>query len=49
MRTTTHTPKKHGIRAALRDAWDDTVKGNRAMFRLPPYDDYLLNHRDTHR
>jgi uncharacterized short protein YbdD (DUF466 family) len=49
MRTTTHTPHKHGIRSFLRYAWDDTVKANRAMFRLPPYDDYLQNHRDTHR
>jgi uncharacterized short protein YbdD (DUF466 family) len=47
MTTTLHTPRKHGLRERLRDAWGDTVKANRALFRLPPYDDYLQHRRNS--
>lgn len=44
--TTTHT---HGraarLRTFLKYAWGDSVAAHRAMLRVPPYDDYLINHR----
>jgi uncharacterized short protein YbdD (DUF466 family) len=48
MRTNENTPKKRRIRDSLRYVWQDTTKANRAMFRLPPYDDYLQHERYTH-
>ena len=46
-----NTSKKHRIRSSLRYIWGDTTNANRALFRLPPYDDYLQNNRrgDTYR
>jgi transposase len=46
-----NTSRKHRIRGALRYIWQDTTNANRALFRLPPYDDYLQNNRrsDTYR
>jgi uncharacterized short protein YbdD (DUF466 family) len=43
--------RKHRIRSALRYIWQDTSNANRAMFRVPPYDDYLQHNRraDTYR
>ena len=33
------------IRTFVRDAWGDQVAANRALLRLQPYDDYLINRR----
>ena len=46
-----NTTKKHRIRSSLRYIGQDTTNANRALFRLPPYDDYLQNNRvgDTYR
>ncbi len=45
------TTRKHRIRSTLRYIWQDTSNANRALFRTPPYDDYLQNNRggDTYR
>jgi len=38
---------KHGrFRTFLRYAWGDQVAAHRALLRVPPYDDYLFNHRN---
>jgi hypothetical protein len=46
---TTTTTRTHGRAARLRTfltyAWGDSVAAHRAMPRVPPYDDYLFNHR----
>ncbi|HET7432204.1 MAG TPA: hypothetical protein VFJ89_11920 [Nocardioides sp.] len=42
--TTTTTRK---IRTFMRYVWGDQVAAHRAMLRVPPYDDYLLNRRDA--
>jgi hypothetical protein len=34
------------FRTFMRHAWSDQVAANRAMLRLRPYDDYLINRRD---
>ena len=47
MTTNQQTTKKSRIRDSLRSIWHDTSKANRAMFRLPPYDDYLQHRRDS--
>ena len=46
-----NTSRKNRIRGTLRYIWQDTTNANRALFRLPPYDDYLQNNRrsDTYR
>jgi len=48
MRTNESTTTKHRVRDSLRAVWDDVTKANRAVFRLPPYDDYLKHGRYTH-
>lgn len=40
------TPRNRKIRTFLRYAWGDQVAAHRALLRVPPYDDYLFNHRD---
>ena len=45
MTTHQNTTRKHRIRSTLRYIWQDTTNANRALFRLPPYDDYLQNNR----
>ena len=46
---TTTTTQTHGraarLRTFLKYAWGDSVAAHRAMLRVPPYDDYLINHR----
>jgi hypothetical protein len=49
MTTHTQTTKKNRIRDSLRYVLQDTHNADRALFRRPAYDDYLFNHRDTHR
>ena len=46
---TTHTTT-HGarLRTFLRYAWGDQVAAHRALLRVPPYEDYLLNHRNEY-
>jgi hypothetical protein len=40
---------RHGrLRTFLRYAWGDSVAAHRAMLRVPPYDDYLINPRREH-
>ena len=49
--TTAHTAhsERHGrLRTLLKYAWGDSVAAHRAMLRVPPYDDYLINHRDEY-
>jgi len=41
--TTTHGAR---LRTFLRYAWGDQVAAHRALLRVPPYDDYLFNHRN---
>jgi hypothetical protein len=44
--TTQTTASRHGrLRTLLKHAWDDSVAANRALLRVAPYDDYLINHR----
>jgi hypothetical protein len=40
------TTRNRRIRTFLRYAWGDSVAAHRALLRVPPYDDYLFNHRD---
>lgn len=47
---TEHTNHSHPTRAArarafLKDVWDDSAAAHRALMRVAPYDDYLINHR----
>lgn len=40
---------RHGrLRTFLKYAWGDSVAAHRAMLRVPPYDDYLINHRNEY-
>jgi hypothetical protein len=39
------TSKAHQFRTFMRHAWDDQVRANRSLFRVQPYDDYLINQR----
>ena len=39
------TIRTRRIRTFLRYAWGDQVAAHRALLRVPPYDDYLFNHR----
>jgi hypothetical protein len=48
MKTNDDGTKRTRIRASLRHIWQDTHKASRAQFRLPPYDDYLQNGRQTY-
>jgi hypothetical protein len=45
MTTTQKTSKIQRLRAFARYAWGDQVAAHRALLRVPPYDDYLLNRR----
>jgi hypothetical protein len=40
-----NTTGNRKIRTFLRYVWGDSVAAHRALLRVPPYDDYLLNHR----
>lgn len=42
----THRTGRGRVRTFLRYAWGDQVAAHRALLRVPPYDDYLFNHRD---
>ncbi len=45
--TPSTTSTRHGrLRTFLRYAWGDSVAAHRALLRVPPYDDYLINHRN---
>ena len=45
--TSNQNPSKtQRIRTFLHYAWGDQVAANRALLRLRPYDDYLINRRD---
>jgi hypothetical protein len=48
MKTNTNTSKGRRFRTFVRHAWGDSVAAHRAMLRVPPYQDYLLNHRDEY-
>jgi hypothetical protein len=54
MNTTTSTAQstrtsRHGrVRTFLKYAWGDSVAAHRAMLKVPPYDDYLINHRSEY-
>lgn len=48
MDTNKSTSKVRRFRAFMRYAWGDQVAAHRALLRYPPYDDYLLNHRNEH-
>jgi len=43
-----NTSKGSRLRTFVRYAWGDSVKAHRAMLRVPPYQDYLLNHRSEY-
>jgi hypothetical protein len=43
--TSTSTSRHGRLRTFLKYAWGDSVAAHRAMLRVPPYDDYLINHR----
>jgi len=45
MTTTEKTSKMQRIRAFARYAWGDQVAAHRALLRIQPYEDYLLNRR----
>jgi len=44
----TTTTRASRVRTFLKYAWGDQVAANRALLRVPPYEDYLLNHRDEY-
>ena len=46
--TTAQTARHRRLRTFLKYAWGDSVAAHRAMLRVPPYDDYLINHRDEY-
>ena len=46
MNTNQRPSTQHRLRTFLRYAWGDQVAANRALLRMPPYDDYLINRRD---
>lgn len=46
MNTTQKPTRTSRFRTFLRYAWGDQVAAHRALLRVPPYDDYLLNRRD---
>lgn len=35
------------LRTLMRYAWGDQVAAHRALLRVRPYDDYLINRRDS--
>jgi hypothetical protein len=45
-KTTQNTTHGARLRTFLRYAWGDQVAAHRALLRVPPYDDYLFNHRN---
>jgi hypothetical protein len=45
MDTNQNTSKTARFRTFVRDVWSDQVAAHRALLRVPPYDDYLLNRR----
>jgi hypothetical protein len=46
MNTNQNPSNQHRFRTFLRYAWGDQVAAHRALLRVPPYDDYLINRRD---
>ena len=44
-RNHSHPTRSARARAFLKDVWDDTTTAHRALLRVAPYDDYLINHR----
>lgn len=48
--TTHQLPSRNQrIRTFMRSVWGDQVAANRALLRLRPYDDYLMNRRNSAR
>jgi hypothetical protein len=43
--TSNQNTSKGRIRNFVRHMWSDQVAAHRALLRVPPYDDYLLNRR----
>jgi hypothetical protein len=43
--TTPQSSRSAKVRTFLKYVWGDSVAAHRAMLRVPPYDDYLINHR----
>jgi len=43
-----NTSKGGRFRTLVRYVWADQVAANRALLRVPPYQDYLLNHRNDY-
>lgn len=48
MNTNQKTSKGGRIRTFVRYVWGDQVAAHRALLRVPPYDDYLRNHRNEY-
>jgi hypothetical protein len=44
-RNPSHPTRTARARAFLKYVWDDTTAAHRALLRVAPYDDYLINHR----
>ncbi len=45
MTTSEKSTRNRKLRTFVRYAWGDSVAAHRALLRVPPYDDYLLNRR----
>jgi hypothetical protein len=45
MNTNQNASKGRRFRTFMRYAWADQVAAHRALLRVPPYDDYLINRR----
>jgi hypothetical protein len=45
MNTNQNPNKSQRFRTFVRYVWGDQVAAHRAMLRVPPYDDYLVNRR----
>ena len=45
MNTHQNASKGRRFRTFVRYAWADQVAAHRALLRVPPYDDYLINRR----
>jgi hypothetical protein len=48
MTTHENTSKGGRFRTFVRHAWGDSVAAHRAMLRVSPYDDYLINRRNEY-
>ena len=46
--TTTPSSRSAKVRTFLKYVWGDSVAAHRAMLRVSPYDDYLINHRNEY-